>query len=107
MNTIDTIAQNAAREIANLGPVTRSQQNITGIVCAALHLARQTSAPACSCDMTALRDMLRKEFHLADQRDMEVATAVRDWYQAEYLFMAKQPDLGAIIAKVRAAGVAS
>lgn len=51
-----------------------------------------------------LRDMLREEFRLADNRDMAVAQAVHDWYLQQFPHMRiliDQPDLAAIIAKVR------
>ncbi len=49
-------------------------------------------------------EALRAEFGLADNRDLAVAQAVRDWYLAQYPHMRilmDQPDLAGIIAKVR------
>jgi hypothetical protein len=47
---------------------------------------------------------LREEFGLADNRDLAVAQAVRNWYLAQFPHMRvliDQPDLAGIIAKVR------
>jgi hypothetical protein len=47
---------------------------------------------------------LREEFGLADNRDLAVAQAVRDWYLAQFPHMRvliDQPNLAGIIAKVR------
>lgn len=50
---------------------------------------------------------LREEFGLADNRDMAVAQAVNNWYLAQFphirvlIDQPDQPDLAAIIAKVR------
>jgi hypothetical protein len=49
-------------------------------------------------------EALRAEFSLADNRDLAVAQAVRDWYLAQFPHMRvliDQPDLAGIIAKVR------
>lgn len=49
-------------------------------------------------------EALRAEFGLADNRDMAVAQAVRDWYLAQFPHMRvliDQPDLAGIIAKIR------
>lgn len=49
-------------------------------------------------------EALRAEFGLADNRDMAVAQAVNNWYLAQFPHMRvliDQPDLAAIIAKVR------
>jgi hypothetical protein len=57
--------------------------------------------------VSALRDMLRNEFGLADNRDMAVAQAVQAWYFKQFPHLGvliDQPDLAAIIAKVRTPG---
>lgn len=52
----------------------------------------------------AVRDMLRDDFHIADNRDAAVAESVRAWYLRQYphlIAMPDQPDLAAIIKSVR------
>lgn len=107
LNTIDNIAQNAANEICNLSPVTRSRQAIAKIVCDALHLARHTeqasASPACCFDMSNLRVALRDMFGIAARRDMAVAKAVDVWYRKTYPRLngvAGQIDLAEVIAKL-------
>jgi hypothetical protein len=51
-----------------------------------------------------VRDMLRDDFHMADNRDAAVAESVRAWYLRQYPHLgvlADQPNLAAIIEAVR------
>lgn len=55
--------------------------------------------------VSALRDMLRVDFGLGQELDLCIAKAVQIWYLSQYPLLklhADQPDLEAIIAKVRA-----
>lgn len=54
---------------------------------------------------TTVRDMLREDFKMADNRDAAVAEAVRAWYVRQYPHLAvlpDQPDLASIIGSIRA-----
>lgn len=53
---------------------------------------------------STVRDMLREDFHMADNRDAAVAESVRAWYLRQYPHLgclADQPDIASIIAAVR------
>jgi hypothetical protein len=54
---------------------------------------------------TTVRDMLREDFKMADNRDAAVAEAVRAWYVRQYPHLGvlpDQPDLASIIGSIRA-----